>query len=198
MNKIKWLCLVVVILFGLFIFNRYLTMEKADNDDALAQSYKDATYMIEGRRVALVDGSSEIETGAGSTTKIVTRYFGNEVRHDLNDDGREDVAFLLTQETGGSGTFFYVVAALNTPAGYIGSEAVLLGDRIAPQTTAIDEGRTAIGSNRQNVIIVNYAVRRPNEPFTVAPSVGKSRWLKLDPDTMRFVEVAQNFEGETI
>lgn len=162
-----------------------------------ARDPKDATYVVEGRPVTLSNGLSEVEASPGSATKIVTRYFGNEVKHDLNDDSREDVAFLLTQETGGSGTFFYVVAALNTPAGYVGSRAVFLGDRIAPQSTSVDEGKTTNGTDRRNVIVVNYAVRAPGEPFTAQPSVGKSVWLKLDPNTMQFGEVAQNFEGES-
>ena len=36
--------------------------------------------------------------------RIVTRYFGHELETDLNDDGREDVVFLVTQGRGGSGT----------------------------------------------------------------------------------------------
>lgn len=145
--------------------------------------YKSATYLIDGEKITLASEG--------------IKYFGNEVRHDLNGDGREDVAFLLTRQTGGSGTFFYIVAALNVPNGYAGSEAFFLGDRIAPQTTEIDEGLTARGTKRQNVIVVNYADRLPNEPFTAKPSVGKSVWLKLDPATLQFGEVAQNFEGES-
>jgi len=163
----------------------------------LPKDYKDATYTIEGRAVALSRGVSEVEAAPGGAAKIITRYFGNQVKHDLNDDGREDVAFILTQETGGSGVFFYFVAALNTPEGYVGSHAVLLGDRIAPQTTHMDEGITSAGTQRQNVIVVNYATRFPGEPFTVKPSLGKSLWLKLDPTTMQFAEVMQNFEGES-
>jgi Heat shock protein len=106
---------------------------------------------------------------------------------DLNGDGRDDVVFLLTQEGEGSGTFFYVVAALATDAGYIGSEGVLLGDRIAPQTTESGTGK---------IVVVNYAVRAPGEPFTTLPSIGKSIWLLFDPASMQFGEVAQNFEGE--
>ena len=150
-----------------------------------------------GRSITQKDGFSEIENIPGTGAKITTRYFGNEVRHDLNNDGLEDVAFLLTQETGGSGTFFYLVAALNTPNGFVGSEAYYLGDRIAPQSTNMDEGLTSRGTNRQNVIVVNYAERAPGEPFTTRPSIGKSVWVKLDPATMQFVEVAQNFEGES-
>ncbi len=47
------------------------------------------------------------------------------------------------------------------------------------------------------VIVVNYADRAPGESFVTPPSVGKSLWLLLDPKTMQFGEVAQNFEGET-
>ncbi|HEY9584114.1 MAG TPA: META domain-containing protein [Candidatus Paceibacterota bacterium] len=157
----------------------------------LAASYKDATYIIDGKSVTLKNGLSETEI-PDSDAKVVTRYFGNEVKHDLDDDGRKDIAFLLTQETGGSGTFFYVVAALNTTKGYVGSQALLLGDRIAPQTTVMDER-----DDRKNVIVVNYAVRLPGEPFTARPSLGKSIWIKLDPKTMQFGEVAQSFEGES-
>ena len=158
--------------------------------------YKNATYIIDGESVALQNGYTETSPVAGSATKTVTRYFGNEVRHDLNDDGREDIAFLLTQETGGTGIFVYVVAALNTTDGYVGSHAFFLGDRIAPQSTVMDEGETSLGTNRKNVIVVNYAVRLPGEPFTAEPSLGKSTWLKLDPVTMQFGEVEVDFTGE--
>jgi heat shock protein HslJ len=106
---------------------------------------------------------------------------------DLDGDGDEDVIFLVTQETGGSGTFYYVVAALNTELGYVGSEGLLLGDRIAPQTTE---------KGRGNIVIINYADRAPDESFAMPPSVGKSIWLLLDPETLQFGEVEQNFEGE--
>lgn len=159
--------------------------------------YKNASYTIEGQSIALTDGFSEIESAPGSASKITTRYFGNEVKHDLNNDGREDVVFIVTQETGGSGVFFYAVAALNTPAGYVGSNAFLLGDRISPQSTSIDEGTTTQGTNRENVIVVNFMTRAEGEPFTAEPTVSKSVWIKLDPATMQFGEVAQNFEGES-
>jgi hypothetical protein len=172
----------VAIFFILALLAGIVLWKNTSAPESGSADYKTAAYLIDGKSIALGNEG--------------TKYFGNEVRHDLNDDGREDVAFLLTYEPGGSGTFFYVAAALNTPDGYAGSEAFLLGDRIAPQSTNIDEGLTARGTYRQNVIVVNYADRLPGEPFTTSPSIGKSVWLKLDPDTMRFGEVAQNFEGE--
>jgi heat shock protein HslJ len=158
-----------------------------ENQATRVKDHKDAEYVIEGKHVKLEAGCSEIESAPGAASRVITKYFGNEVRLDLDGDGREDVVFLLTQETGGSGIFYYVVAALNTRNGYIGSAAVFLGDRIAPQTTQRGKGR---------VVVVNYADRRPGESFAERPSVGKSIWLLLDPATLQFGEVARDFEGE--
>ncbi|GAP13729.1 heat shock protein [Longilinea arvoryzae] len=145
-------------------------------------AYQNATYIIEGQSITLVDGRSEIEAAPGSASKIVTQYFGNEAFGDLNGDGKEDVVFLVTQNSGGSGTFFYVVAALQTETGYQGTNAVLLGDRIAPQTTAIENGR----------IVVNYTDRKPDDPFTTQPSVGVSKYIKVvDGNQVEVVDPSQ-------
>lgn len=183
---VAFIALGVVVLF--FAFNNYIYNEKRVDT---AADHKNAEYVLDGKRVKLTDGVAEMEAAPGSASKIITRYFGNEVKHDLNDDGREDVVFLLSQETGGSGIFFYVVAALNTEKGFIGSQGLLLGDRIAPQTTEISRN-----PNHKNVIVVNYAVRNPGEPMTTRPSLGKSIWLKLDSESMQWGEVVQDFEGE--
>ena len=164
----------------------------SENPAAPGTDYTNAAYVVEGERIKLADGLAEGETSPGSASRIVTRYFGNELKTDLNADGREDVVFLLTQQRGGSGTFFYAVAALNTDAGYVGSDGYLLGDRIAPQTTVVSRD-----SRHKNVVVVNYRDRMPNEPMTTQPSVGKSVYLKLDPETVRWGIVAQDFEGES-
>ena len=122
------------------------------NDSA----YKDISYEIEGQIVTLKNSTS-------------TKYFGNEVKGDFNGDGLEDVAFLLTQDSGGSGTFFYIVVALREGDGFLGINGIFLGDRIAPQTTELKNGE----------IVVNYADRRPDEPMTATPSVGVSRYFKV-------------------
>jgi hypothetical protein len=147
--------------------------------------------MIEGQRIKLADGLAP-DTPPGSASRTVTRYFGNELKIDLNDDGREDIVFLITQQRGGSGTFFYAVAALDTEEGYRGSDGYLLGDRIAPQTTLASRN-----PRHKNVIVVNYRDRRPGEPMTAQPSVDKSVYLKLDAEAVRWGVVAADFEGES-
>lgn len=160
-------------------------------DREVAADHKNATYMIEGKAITLRDGVSELPQ-ADSASKMVTRYFGNELKTDLDGDGREDIAFILTQERGGSGTFFYAVAALDTGRGYAGSDGYLLGDRIAPQSTNLSQN-----PRHQRVIVFNYADRAPGEPMTAKPSVGKSAYLKIDSTGERWGIVVPDFEGES-
>lgn len=158
---------------------------------AVKTDYKNIAYTIDGRLVQLNGGLSEVDAAPGSASKVTTRYFGNDFRTDLNNDGQEDIVFLLTQETGGSGVFYYAVAALNTAEGYVGSDGYFLGDRIAPQTIALSPN-----PNQKNVITVNYADRALNESMSGVASQGKSTYLKLDLESMMWGIVEPNFEGE--
>lgn len=180
---ITTLIIFVLALTALYILNQ----KTAEPEEAVLPSHKNTTYTIDSVPVTLSDGVSESVQGSGSTQTVVTRYFGNELLKDLNGDGREDVVFLLTQETGGSGTFYYVVAGLNTEAGYVGSHAFLLGDRIAPQVTQSGAG---------DEVQVTYAERAIGEPMTAPHSINTSRTLVLDIESMRFGEVLPDLEGE--
>jgi heat shock protein HslJ len=197
MKNNKILILILVVLFiigGVVVYVLYLGENSTPTENIVkseAVSPRDATYSIDGQSVTLVNGVSITPVAPGSASMVTTRYFGNGVTHDFDGDGRMDTAFILTQNTGGSGTFYYVVVALNMASGYIGSSGFLLGDRIAPQSTEMSQNPAT-----PDVVVINYADRKPGESFAVAPSVGKSVWLKLDPKTMQFGEVVQNFEGE--
>ncbi len=191
MNKKLVLAIVViVIVVAGFVFFR--NFPKSEKPSVVFGDYKNTTYVIDGKKVELKNGFAETEAAPGSSSKITTRYFGNELKTDLNNDGLEDVVFLLTQQGGGSGTFFYAVAALNTEAGYKGSDGYFLGDRIAPQSTNVSPN-----PKHKNVVVVNYADRAPGEPMTAQPSVGKSAYLKLDEETMQWGVVVPDFEGES-
>ncbi|MBI5732663.1 hypothetical protein HY967_01745 [Candidatus Jorgensenbacteria bacterium] len=135
---------------------------------------KNTAYEIEGRIFTLINGVSEVEAVPGSASKITTRYFGNEATGDLNGDGMTDTAFLITQDGGGSGTFYYAVAVLKTQNGYKTTNAFFIGDRIAPQSTEINVSAMELH--------VNYAERKPGEPMTVQPSLGAVKLLKVTPE----------------
>jgi hypothetical protein len=135
---------------------------------------KNATYTIDGQLVTLINGVAEIESAPGSASKTTTRYFGNEAYGDIDGDNDNDVAYLITQDGGGTGLFYYAVVALRTPTGYKVTNVVLLGDRIAPQTTEIDESA--------KVLRINFADRKPDEPMSAEPSVAKTMTLKINAD----------------
>jgi hypothetical protein len=150
------LALAVAVAFfvgGFYVFNAYIYNVKQGG----SEDYKQITITIDGEPLTVgTEG---------------TAYFGNDAKGDINDDGIPDLAYLITHQTGGSGTFYYVVGALQNSAGrYIGTNAILLGDRIAPQASEV----------RNGILIVNYADRTPQDPFTTPPHVGKSAYLFFD------------------
>ncbi len=170
---------------GFYTFNAFIYNEKQGG----SEDYRAATFTIDGAPVTLVNGISEVKGLNDSAT--VTRYFGNEAKGDLNDDGVPDMAFLVTHNGGGSGTFVYVVVALQNAVGrYNGTNAILLGDRVAPQTTEI----------RNGILIVNYADRKPDEPMTAQPSVGISQYIYYDGTQLIAVPPAGpiSIEGEMV
>lgn len=122
-----------------------------------SNKYQSVTFTIDGAPMTL-------------TTSGVS-YFGNEAIGDLNSDGEDDAAFLVTYNGGGSGTFYYIIVALKTGSDtYQGMNAIFLGDRIAPQTTEIKDG----------MVTVNYADRTPTDPMTAAPSMGVSKHFAIE------------------
>ncbi len=191
MNKIFLTVVILLIVVAAVFYIRSASVSEVQKTST-ADSYKDATYTIDGKQVVLKDGVSETEAAPGSAAKITTRYFGNDLSVDLNNDGKQDVVFLLTQQTGGRGTFYYAVSAIQTDHGYVGSDGYLLGDRIAPQAITMSQN-----PKQQNVVVVNYAERAAGEPMTTPPSVGKSAYLKLDTATMQWGVVLPDFEGES-
>lgn len=190
MNKIYlWggvLCLTIGIVVCILMSSYYsvdipgmvpsATTTDGVTEQTVTTSPKNATYLIEGVPVTLINGTAETAAAPGSASMVETDYFGNEATYDFNADGRLDTAFLLVQSTGGTGIFYYLVAALNEEGGYRGSVGVRIGDRIAPQSTVLQNG----------VVEVNYADRAPDEAFSVLPSVGKTVRFSFDAQTMTF------------
>jgi hypothetical protein len=62
-----------------------------------------------------------------------------------------------------------------------------LGDRIAPQTLEVRDGRA----------VFNYAERRGDEPMSAQPSIGKSVWVHYDKGSNSIGEWVSDFEGES-
>jgi len=167
-NK-KLIILGSLIVIGITAFYCYQKLIKGESTIIPQNDYKNISYQIEGQDITLINGIAETQIVPDSTSKNIAKFFGNEVFADFNNDNLEDIAFLLTQDKGGSGTFYYLVAAIKNKNGYTGTNAILIGDRIVPQTINFNNGE----------IIVNYADRKIDEPMTTQPSLGVSRYFKV-------------------
>lgn len=143
-----------------------------------SEAAHDGTYTISGMKFTLKNGYSEV-ADIGIAAKTITRYFGKDAIGDVNNDGRADLAFLITQEFGGSNKFFYLVALLDLPSGRVGAQALYLGELIVPQKISIDS---------KGIVLVNYLDRKEGESFTDPASIKKTLSLKFNPETLRFAE----------
>ncbi len=172
----------LIIIVGILAIAGFLYLTQKSSSEIVNNKpqgdYKNVAYTIEGQKVLLKNGTAETTPEDEEGEMIETEYFGNEVKGDFNNDGTEDIAFVLIQNPGGTGVFYYIVAALKTSTGYKGTNAVLLGDRIAPQTTEFRNGK----------IIVNYADRKPDEPYSAEPSIGVSKYFKVSGN--KLIEVS--------
>jgi heat shock protein HslJ len=157
--------------------------------EAPAQDGRDALntrYVINDRAVQLVDGEAVEPAAPGSNSKMITRTWGEPLAVDLNRDGKDDAALIIAQTTGGSGTFYYLAAAIAEQGRYEGTAGLFLGDRIMPEGLAIVDSR----------VRVSYLARRDGESLADKPTLRRQKDVIYAPQDRNLVEVAIDFEGE--
>lgn len=141
-------------------------------------SVKDISFVVDGETYNLANGQAENETVPGSGDISSLEIFGEPVYADFNGDGIKDAAVWLVSHSGGTGVFYYAVLAINTSGEYKATNALFLGDRIAPQTLEVQGGKA----------VYNFADRNIDEPMTAEPSIGKSFYVNYDKETGQISE----------
>src|SRR5438132_954973 len=122
MKKLLVIIIILAAIGGYFYWRQrpsQITVAHTTNPAASAD-YKNISYTIDGQKILLKKGTAEMPAAPGSDETVTTEYFGNDVHGDFNNDGQQDIAFILTQSGAGTGVFFYTVAALKTSSGYTG------------------------------------------------------------------------------
>ncbi len=192
--NIKIVVGVIIALVVVGIAGSYL--EPRDSIRAIVDPLN-ASYDIDGALVTLASGHATQRMVSESSSTMEVSVFGKPTLGDVDADGDDDAVVILMVNFGGTGTFYYVAVATNGDTGTKGTNALLLGDRIAPQNVEIKNG----------IVIANYADRAPGEPFITRPSVGTSKYAALRngmlvdlwPATKRdLIEVATIHPGDII
>jgi hypothetical protein len=126
-------------------------------------------YLIEKEKVTLHHGHAR-EPISGTTAVIITEVIHRPVYADLTGDSIEEAVSIVLQYTGGSGTFYYLVAAGSD--GLI--ESYFLGDRINITSVKIVKG----------LITVEYLDRRETQPMATKPTIRARMDFKLVGDRL--------------
>jgi hypothetical protein len=126
-------------------------------------------YTIEDQMVHLINGRFETRAAPGSATMIEASVFGRPVYGDLDHDGDDDAVVVIVYDPGGSGTFYYIAAAINHDGSCRGTAGYLLGDRIIAQFVKFRDG----------LVQAHYLDRRPTEPMSAPPSIRKAIQLRF-------------------
>lgn len=90
--------------------------------------------------VVAVDDSFQTASVIRAREKTAQQYFGTEATGDLNADGKDDVAFLISRNDDARGMLFYLSSALTTDLGKQGTNLIFLGDGVIPSHLFIAEG----------------------------------------------------------
>jgi hypothetical protein len=158
-----------VALVGFIWFNSANRAE-VPGDPGLSTKVTNLVVTIGDRTFRMSNGFATQQAVPGSATQDTVRVIGEPALGDVNRDGRPDAALLIENDPGGSGRFYYAVLAVNESGSYRATNALLIGDRIAPLTVDFLDLR----------FVYNYLARRSGEPMTERPSVVKSLWIRFD------------------
>lgn len=118
----------------------------------------------------LVNGVAEKQAAPGSAAIETVRVVGEPVSGDATGDGNDDVALLLADDPAGSGTFYYAVLAVNDGGSWHATNALPLGDRIAPEKIEVVDGR----------FVYRFLERHPGDPMATTPTVQNSVPIRFD------------------
>lgn len=179
------LCILVAVA-GVYRFN-FTNGGDVISSSIVQPDSRSMTYHIGSDMFVLKNGKAEIEALPGSASKNTLMIFGEPVYGDLDKDGDIDAAVLLVNTTGGSGVFYYAALVINNGTSSRATQVMFLGDRIAPQTVEIHDGRA----------VYNFAERKGTDPMTAQPSIGKSVWVHYNASKNEIGEWVKDFEGES-
>ncbi len=136
---------------------------------------KNAEYTIQGPASgkAKLDNGVYKEKAANSSAQITIQFNDLTASGDLNGDSVNDAAVILTAQTGGSGTFYYLYGVLNDKGSPKPSTPELLGDRIKLKSLTIQSGE----------IFANFLSQGPKDPMS-NPTVDTTRRYRLQDSTL--------------
>ena len=148
--------------------------ENTQTSTQAAQDPANAGYYIDGILYTLVNGELEQPIEESSAVNKF-KLLDFKATGDLNKDGADDIAVVITNDTGGSGTFYYL--AIFTSGTPIVENTYNIGDRINVQDLKFAD----------NKFQVTYLDRGPEQDMASEPSVEITTIVEMDAENTGFV-----------
>ena len=174
MNKVFLRCVIaaagiiaVVAVAGIIRFN---IMGGGDVLPSAATGLSDLSVTIDGQHFQMGHGVAEIAAAPGSAITNTLRMVGEPVLAGPDAAGNRDAALIVVNDPGGSGRFYYALAAIAQADSYRATNVLPLGDRITPQTIEYRDGR----------FIYHYLGRDLDQPMSEPPTVEETLSVRLD------------------
>jgi hypothetical protein len=185
--KKSGIILLTAMIIGSILLLTACTRETSDSKAEVIAGALNSTYLLGKESITLVNGVFEKKAAPNSSAVNKTQVWEQPIIGDLNADGIDDATVCLINTPGGSGTFYYIAAAIkdaNTKS-YKGTNAVFLGDRIQLSKLSIEN----------NVITVTYNEIQAGKAMTATPSVTVSKKFKVDNGLLK--EIDKKVEGNS-
>ena len=150
---------------------------QTDSSQPVAQAAQDpanAGYYIDGILYTLVNG--ELEQPIEESTAVNKfKLLEFKATGDLNKDGADDVAVVLTNDAGGTGTFYYLsIFTSGTP---VVENTYNFGDRVVVKDLTFTDGKFQ----------VTYLDRSPDQDMASEPSFEITTIAEMDEENSSFV-----------
>lgn len=170
MKKLFFLIIILVLIFGYFIYYKQDSVSTPTTDEIVFDGTfrpdpVNATFSFSDGDITFRDGKYTRSVAPGSSITEETSLTDMRAYGDLNADKKNDTAVILIQSGGASGVFIYLGGYVSGPLAYKGTNAIFLGDRITPRSVSIERG----------IITVSYLDRKDDEPFAAEPTVPVSK-----------------------
>ena len=124
-------------------------------------------------KINLSDGIYQEKIAPDSATELVIKLSDKVAFGDLNGDEAEDGAVMLICDPGGSGTFYELVAVINSKGKPQHAASVFLGDRLKVEEVDISSGQ----------IVVKMVIHQPSDP-RCCPSLKVEQKYALHGDSL--------------
>ncbi len=171
MKKLLSILVILAVIFGIiYLFKQALNTSNNSTNNLISASHPDpsnATFTFDEGLITLKNGVNQTPIVPNSATVIETTLTNTIEYGDINNDKKNDAVMFIIQDGGGSGVFTYIAGFVSGPLNYKGTNAVLIGDRLKPESISI----------KDEVITVTYWQRLPDQPFSVEPSLKTSQYF---------------------